>query len=249
PALPVRPPHPAHGAEGLRGPRPSRACEPVSVAALPGVCALGPRAPVDAPEGCVKAGVSSLLLLVLFACGEEHGRTMYSDAVAALRSGDLVKAEIAAEKSVAENGPKLAPDRDFMLGCGAFRRCEREEIKIYGPLGGSAAIDAALAHAINARDFFESAAAGRSDWPEARRNGEGAIQKVAILRKMKEEADAKAQSRPQPQPKPNAANDANAPKERTEDKKPTPRVDPMSKELPPDQITRVLERLAEKEKE
>jgi hypothetical protein len=190
-----------------------------------------------------------MLLLSLWSCSDDAARTTFNGAVAALRAGDLVKAEIGAEKAVALGGANFAPERDFLLGCGAFRRCEREEIKIYGPQGGSPAIVAALAHAIDARAFFESAAAGRQDWPEARRNVERAIEKVAILRKMKEEADAKAQSRPQPQQKPDASNDTGAPKERGEDRRPTPRTEPIAKDLPADQITRVLDRLAEKEKE
>lgn len=194
----------------------------------------------------MKVRALALLLLVLAGCGDDSARVLYNEAVAALRAGDLVRAEIAAERAAARD-PELLGPRDFVLGCGAFIRCEREEIKFFGPLGATAAIGNAIVHAEAARDLWQDAAATRDDWPEARRNVERALFKLADLGKKAE--DAKARSRPQPIPKPAPKDDKGVPQTQGEDPKPAPRVDPITTELPPDQITRVLDRLAEKEKE
>jgi hypothetical protein len=188
----------------------------------------------------------AVMLVVLAGCGDDSARVMFNESVAALRGGDLVRAEIAAEKAAARDR-ELAGLGDFALGCAAFIRCEREEIKFFGPLGAAAAISAAIVHAEAARDFWQNAAASREDWPEARRNVERALFKLADLGKKAE--DAKARSKPQPIPKPAPKDDKGIPQSQGEDPKPAPRVDPITTELSPDQITRVLDRLAEKEKE
>jgi hypothetical protein len=188
------------------------------------------------------------ILLVACGCGDDGARVLFNQAVAAIRGGDLVTAEIAAEKAAARGGALFEARRDFVLGCAAFLRAEREEIKIYGPQGAKA-VDAAITHVERALAFWQSASAGETDWPEARRNAERALLELSELRSKKDELGKDPQKAPKPKPQPASEDPAASPQDPGVDKRPAPRPDPQVSELSPEQIARVLERLSEKEKE
>jgi hypothetical protein len=190
-----------------------------------------------------------LPLLALGACGDDSARIAFNEGVAALRSSDLVAAEIAAEKAAARGGPGFEALRDFLLGCAAFTRCEREEIGFFGPAGGAAALDRAIVHAERARDFWQGAAARRTDWPEVRRNVERALLKLEELRKKRAAAESQPGQPPQPKPRPRPTDKVDPPRDPGADRTQARRVDPQLAELAPDQVKGILEKLTAKEKE
>jgi hypothetical protein len=113
---------------------------------------------------------------------------LFDLALAALASGDLRRAEIAAEKAAAFGPAPFTALRDFVLGNAAFARCGRAELQASAPDARPAAFDRAIAHAVAAQAAWQRAAASRDDWPQARRNVERAQQKLADLREKKREA-------------------------------------------------------------
>ena len=150
------------------------------------------------PQGSGPAGLSSPPAPHALRLRRRVRGALHNRAVAALRAGDLVAAEIAAEKAAAKGGPEFEARRDFVLGNAAFARCEKDEFAAMGPRGASA-IDAAIGHAERARDFWRRAAAGRSDWPEARSNVERARIKLDALKLKRDELTSAS---PPPKPKP-----------------------------------------------
>lgn len=190
-----------------------------------------------------------VVLLVAAGCADDRERTLFNQSTAALRAGDLVVAEIAAEKAAAHGGPLAWPRRDFIRGNAAFVRCDREELKAYGPAGGVRAIDAALRFAEQARDAWTKAAASRENWPEARRNVERAILKIQKLRAMKEEAESKPNEPPPKKPQPLPAAESGEPQDPGTERRPAPRARATTNELTPEQVAALMDRLAEKERE
>ena len=164
----------------------------------------------------------------------------------ALRAGELVQAEIAAEKAAARGGPEVEAWRDFLLGNVAFVRCEKEEHAAMGPRGASA-IDAALRHAERARKLWELAAAGRADWPEARRNVERARFKIEDLRKKKEELEPQRQSQPRHTVEPDPGKRELPAKD--QQLAAAPRVRPTIMELPAERVLGLLDKLQVKEED
>jgi hypothetical protein len=182
---------------------------------------------------------------VLAGCGSEaDAASLHNRAVSALRAGDLVAAEISAEKAAAKGGADFEARRDFVLGNAAFARCEKDEFAAMGPRG-AAAIEAAIVHAENARGFWRRAAAGRLDWPEARRNVERARIKLDALKLKRDELTPAS---PPPKPKPPPPRDRTVPR-RPEDFTPAPRVQPQLDEVPNDDVLSLLEKLKAKEQD
>jgi hypothetical protein len=166
---------------------------------------------------------------------------LYNRSLAALRAGKLREAEIAAEKAAVRGGADFTPLRDFLLGNASFARCKQAEAKATGETDAAPfALDEALIHAQRAARFWQQAAMSRPDWPEARRNVERALLKQQALKKkkeaMQEEKKKIKDKKINPQPEASA-------------KKPDAAPEARMDELSPEQIRRLLERLAEKEKQ
>jgi hypothetical protein len=175
-------------------------------------------------------GRSAPLILFLCACGDSAG----DRAAAALRAGDWRDAERWAKE--------LAPPvRDFVRGNVAFAHCEMAERQASSAAAEPFAWDVAISYGRRARDFWKHAAMSRPDWPEARRNVERALLKLDELAQKKKEAERKREPDRKPQPKP-------IPKAGKEDTRP-PKDEPRIEELTPEQVLRLLDKLAKKEKE
>jgi len=178
-----------------------------------------------------------LLLALLPACGQGP----YEQTLAALAEGDLRSAG-----SSAQQVPD--PVGVFLRGSVAFAECLRAERQAESAAAEPFAFDVAIALAEKAETRWREAAMARDDWPAARRNVERAQAKAAELRRKREEAQDRLkpppQPKPKPQPKPEPKDDGG--KRVTED---DPGADPMLRELPPEEVRRLVERLAEKEAE
>jgi outer membrane biosynthesis protein TonB len=87
-----------------------------------------------------------------------------------------------------------------------------------------------------------------ADWPEARRNVERALLKLADLREKKAEAEKRKQKKSDPRPKPKPRPEPR-PEERTTESEADLSKDPQVAALSPEQVARILDKLAEKERE
>jgi hypothetical protein len=183
-------------------------------------------------------------LLFGLGCGESGENAWTSDRAAFvhLSRGELVQAEIAAEKAAARGGPEFEARRDFLLGNAAWTRSMKEEQAAMGPRGASA-MTAAIRHADQARASWQLAAARREDWPEARRNVERARLRIEELRRKK--AELEPESRPPPKPPPRG----DRPQPSQPQLMPGMRVDPELTELPADEVTKLLDRLKDKDQD
>jgi hypothetical protein len=189
----------------------------------------------------VRAALVALLLLAA-ACGGEQAPDLDREAFEHLARGELVEAEIAAEKAAVDGGPAWEARRDFLLGNAAWARSAKEELAAMGPRGASA-ISVAIRHAEQARASWKAAAARRDDWPEARRNVERARLRVEEL--MRKKAELEPESRPTPKPVPRG----DRPQPSQPQLLPGMRVEPELTELPADEVTKLLDRLEEKDKD
>ncbi len=178
-------------------------------------------------------GRPAALIFLLCACGRDAG----DRAIAALRAGDWRDAETWA----AELAPPL---RDFVRGNVAFAHCLMAERQASSPAAEPFAWDVAISYGERARDFWQHAAMSRDDWPEARRNVERALLRLEELAQKKKEAERRRQSNKKPQPKPKPRVDPQGGNDTQE-----PQEEPQLNELTPEQVLRLLDRLAEKEKE
>jgi len=199
--------------------------------------------------GCSDAGVAAYregrfrdAHAALKSAGDDApAERLFNRALAALRAGDLTDAEAAAERAAARGTAEIAALADFLRGNAAFARCRMAERQAATAAAEPFAFDVAITYAQKAGRLWQLAAMTRADWPAARRNVERALLKEEELKRKK--ADREEQQRrkanPRPRPKPTPAPDAEQ----------DPAVDPQSKELDPDAVLRLLEKLAEKEKE
>ncbi len=177
---------------------------------------------------------------------EAPAELLYNRALAALRAGQLRIAEFSAEKAAARGGMVFVALRDFLLGSTAFARCLRAEAEGSLMDADPTAFDRAIAHAEAAGRSWRTAASGRDDWPEARRNAERALRKLKELRmkraaaekRPKKTADPDAQPQPRPVDRdpPDLEESAQSPQRE-------------SGRLSPEQMTALLGKLAEKERE
>ncbi len=189
---------------------------------------------------------------------------LYDRALAALRDGDPRDAESSARNAAERGAPEVAALADFVRGNAAFARCETAALQASAPEAEPFAFDVAIAAAASARDAWASAASTRADWPEARRNAERALLKIADLREKKAEAERKRSSKSAPRPNPKPVPKT---KPSTDEKDPSrPPVPPRPPddgapagedaaataqlaELSPSEVQRLFDRLAAKEKE
>jgi hypothetical protein len=179
-----------------------------------------------------------LPLLLLAACGgaaAPHG----ARAIEALRAGDLG----AAEAEAAHAHPAL---RDFVRGNVAFARSERAEAAAARPGAPPSLLERAAADAEDALAFWRRAAASREEWPEARRNVERALLRLARLRGKKTEGgpggrkpERPPEERPAPPPRPPD----------TAGGEPGPEAEVDVSELPPERVLALLEALRRREAE
>lgn len=203
-----------------------------------------------------------------FAAAEERAgdgasaALLYDRSLAALRVGELDAAESAAVRA-ADRDPDFAGRRDFLLGNVSFARCELAETQANSPEAEPFAFDVAIRYGEAARDAWGAAAASRNDWPEARRNVERALLKIADLRRQqaardpnsKKAPDAPTPPRPAPPtppPTPTAGPDAEQPPDAPgpgADGTPDAEPGAVVAELTPEQVRRLFETLAAKERE
>ncbi|MAB90497.1 MAG: hypothetical protein CMJ90_13705 [Planctomycetes bacterium] len=171
-------------------------------------------------------------------------------ALAALRAGDLRLAESSAEKAVVRGGPRFVPQRHFILGNVAFKRCLQAEILAGRVEAGPVALDAAILHAETAAESWRRAAVTRSDWPAARRNVERALLKLETLRKTRDERRKKQGKKPKNQPpKPPSPERQRDPSVRGRKINQDRLARMQLKELSYAQVRRLLEKLSQKEAE
>lgn len=216
-----------------------------------------------------RSGALTLLALLLCGCGDpgvqayREGRfrdahrafqaagddasaeRLFNRALAALRVGDLSDAEAAAANAAARGEPEIEALSDFLRGNAAFARCRMTEHQSSTAAAEPFALDVAITYARKARRLWQLAAMSRPDWPAARRNVERALLKEAELERKKADRDEQQRrktDRP-PRPKP-----APAPTPRP-DTAPAPTVNAQPKELAPEEVLRLLDKLAQKEKE
>lgn len=174
---------------------------------------------------------------------------LYDRARAALAVGELVEAQIAAEKAAARGGDRFLALRDFLEGSVAFERCLRAEVMVSGPDARPGAFDRPIRRAREARDAWIRAAASRADWPQARRNLERALLKLeqlerqqAELRQQDVQDEQKKDDRNRPDPR-------LADQRQREERGSAPELDLIDDELTPEQVLALFERLDEKERE
>jgi hypothetical protein len=180
-----------------------------------------------------------------------HGASaelLINKALAALQAGKLIEAEVAAEKAAARGGPRFFALRDFLLGNAAFARCKKTEAKAGMPEAEPFLFDLAIKHAEQARDFWQQAATSRTEWSEARRNVERSLLKLRELKKnkaAKEQDIRKKKDRPEPQPEippPDLASQG-------EEIEQEALAEPQLRELPPELVGSLFDKLDAKEKE
>jgi hypothetical protein len=189
------------------------------------------------------------LLAATASCGDDGAARLHDDALGALREGDLVAAETLAERAAARGSPEVAAASEVLLGCAAFARCERAELAFFGPAGGRPALDQAIAHARRALDLWRSAAASGATGPEARRNAERAVLKLAQLEGRRAESEAEPGVAPKARPAPPVRPEPEARPEPAPDQPRPARPDPELAELPRERVLSLLERLEAKERE
>ena len=187
-----------------------------------------------------------VLLLLLCSCGGAAADA-YERALAALRNGELSNAEAFAEEAAALGDEEVVARAEFLRGNAAFARCWIAEVQATQPGAEPFAFDVAIAFADKARRLWQLAAMSRPDWPQARRNVERALLKLEELKNKKQaREDERKKTDPQPQPRKKPTPTPTTPEDkRAEDAK----DDPQLKELSPEEVVRLIEKLAQKERE
>jgi len=124
------------------------------------------------------------------------------------------------------------------------------------PAGGRAVrLDPAIALAEAALAYWQLAAVNQVDWPAARRNVERAVLKLAELRARKARAEAERQKKKAPdaeQPqagRPDPQGGRDALRDELEARREAEPVEPAAAELTAEQVARLLDKLAEKERD
>ena len=152
-------------------------------------------------------GLVSLLLLPLLlvtgGCGDRHDRAranaLDASAFEALKAGRFEDAEKTATEAAREGGTDFEARRDFLRGAAAFAKSELAEEMSKRPDAEPTALEFAIARAEDALAAWRTAASSREDWPEARRNVERALLRLARLRAEKASKDPKNADKP-PEP-------------------------------------------------
>ncbi len=209
---------------------------------------------VDAYRGGdYRESLSSFARAELDAGSGASWELLFNQTLAALRAGELRRAEAAAEKLAVRGGKEREPIRDFLLGCSSFTRCEWAEAEASMTDADPTSLDRAVGHARSAFRSWQLAAMSRDDWPEARRNVMRALLKLEELKKKKEEASSKRRKEKKEEkkiPPPDEKKDDKTEKKPEEEKKPKPpAMEPMARELSRDRVKLLFDRLKEKEQE
>ncbi|MCE9634654.1 MAG: hypothetical protein K8T90_03025 [Planctomycetes bacterium] len=194
---------------------------------------------------------------------------LYDRALAALRAGDAVGASDAAVRAIdvatARGRPDVAALASFVRGNAAWMRCDAADAESLQRDADPTALDRAIAHAETALGAWRDAIVAGSDAPEARRNAERAVLRLASLRRRTpDDPNRKDPGAPPPPPvptpqekdpsaRPKPPADAPPPPPRptgqSDDATNDPRYVARTDELPQDQVLRVLDTLAAKERE
>jgi hypothetical protein len=166
---------------------------------------------------------------------------LFNRALAALNARELRVAEFTAEKSAARGGPELVGLGNFLLGNAAFVRGELAEAEASLMDADPTSLARAILNMKNALKSWQLTAASRSDWPEARRNAERALIKLEDLEQKMAEADEQPPQTEQTPPP--------TPDEETEEVEEEPIAQEAPPELSPEQLARLLDKLAQLELE
>ena len=173
---------------------------------------------------------------------------LYNRALAALRAGDLADARSASGKAARRAEGETVSRCDFLSGHVAFAQCTLAEAQARTAGAEPFAFDVAITYAKRAHESFAIAAMSRPDWPEARRNSERALLKLRDLQKQKDRARKERNRKretdpdsPKPKPQPNPKPEPDTTSQ--------PDTAPQTKELSPEQILGLLDKLAQKERE
>lgn len=170
---------------------------------------------------------------------------LFDRALAALHVGSGREAEIAAERATVRGGDRFGELTEFLFGNSSYARCERSEARADLPEAEPFAYDVAILQAEKARIAWQTAAVRRGDWPAARRNVERALLKLEQLRRKKQEKVDEQKKKEKPDPPKNDPPEPEVEEEEVEQ----PALEPSLQELSPDQVQRLLEKLALKERE
>ncbi len=169
---------------------------------------------------------------------------LYNRGLAALRAGDLRDADASATKAASRGGAESVALAVFLRGNAAFALSGLAERQADTVEAEPFAFDIAIEYARAARNHWQRAAVTRDDWPEARRNVERAIRKIEELVGKKREAAARRERRPEALPDP--VRKPGVEQRPTEEESP---IDPQLAELSSEDVLKLIERLAEKERE
>jgi tetratricopeptide (TPR) repeat protein len=184
------------------------------------------------------------------AAGSRAGAEVaYDRALAALRAGDLRDAEASVTRAESRGGPEFASTAAFLRGNVAFARADLAAIQADTPEAEPFAWDVAILQVENARRAWQIALTerpDRADWPEARRNVERALLRAAEFREKKAEAEKRRQRRSDPKPKPKPRP---SPKEPDRPETGNDAAKAKGGELSPEEVAKLLDKLAEKERE
>ncbi|GAB4146963.1 MAG: hypothetical protein Fur0037_15060 [Planctomycetota bacterium] len=106
----------------------------------------------------------------------------FDHALAALGAGDPKTAAASAERAAARGGIAFAAEREFLLGSAAALSSERAAAQARTAEAEPFAFDIAIEHANEAFLRYREAAVLRAGWPEASRNAERMLSRIASLR-------------------------------------------------------------------
>lgn len=201
------------------------------------------------------AGRSTIVAL-LFACvgcanDEESAAAAYNRGLAALRAGEPRVAATEAERAAALEDGEIHELATFLRGNAVYAQCLTAESAASTAAAEPFAFDVAITYGQAALRYWSQAAMLRGDWPEAQRNCERALRKLRDLRRKKAEAEEKQRRRSDPKPKPKPQ----PPKPPPINPDPGKKVDedPDTKirtaELSPEEVVKLMDRLAQKERE
>jgi len=193
-----------------------------------------------------------VFFLACVGCGgadEQAAVDAYNRALAALRAGEPRVAANEAERAAALDDGEVHELSIFLLGNTAYAQCLTAERAAGTAAAEPFAFDVAITYGESALGSWSRAAMLRGDWPAARRNAERALRKIRDLRRKKADAEEKQRRRsdPKPKPKPPKPPPINPEPGKTIDKDPNAKV--RAAELSPEEVVRLMDRLAEKEQE
>jgi hypothetical protein len=187
-----------------------------------------------------------VLAALLSACGEESPESSANRGVEALRLEEWHEAAAFAEEAAASGGPNAVAMADFVRGNVAFAKCLTAEMQARTPEAEPFAFDVAITYAETARTRWQLAASSRADWPEARRNVERAMLKLADLKRQKAERRraGRKNARPRPNIVPGATPEDGGPGGPRETE-----TEAVREKLTDAQVLSLFEKLSEKERE